>query len=191
MNTAKLFVQTLTEFFKRNPYGDLFAKRLEPFCANIGPDMAAEIAAGLCANAKSFPTLRVCQAALERAERRLAVPVSGEPKPWERQAANRDEWERRLAGIRLCRNPIGREADRDGWLPALIEFAAEHARLPDGREVERVKAVARRCEDGLAECRESPLYRNLVNLRRGMQERAHRDVFGLSPEPRMSEARQS
>jgi hypothetical protein len=180
MSTAPIFVNALADFYKANPYGPGFARQIEPFCKNIGPDMASEIAGAICSGSKSFPTLKTCQRALREAEARLLAPTNTSVRPWERQKAKDDaEWQARLAAIRLCRCDLGRQADREGWLTTLLEFCQDEGRLPEAREIEALKRRNREVDDNLHR-RPLPInYASLCNLRKAMLERAHKDVFAF------------
>lgn len=131
-----------------------------------------------------FPTIEECLGAC-----RSIVPDPAAPSVKARTFKTREEREaeelsarqRRRAAAGLCRCELGAEADREGWLIALIDFAEDYGRLPEtARELADVKALARRSEDGLADCRQSPLYLSFCRLRKAMLEKASREVFGLS-----------
>lgn len=181
--TSKLethFVRPLTEFYKANPFGSGFAKRLEPYAATLSEEVLEAVATKIIeTGGKTFPSLVTCRNALMNAETALTTPVSTEPRPWEHQKRDKFDWEARLVGIKLCRCSMGRQADGEGWLPALIEFCQDNGRLPNEREIHGVKATARRSEDALEATKGSALYSNLVTFRRNMIERAHKDVFGF------------
>lgn len=85
----------------------------------------------------------------------------------------------RITAFRLCRCAMGREAHKGGWLNSLIDFAEDHQRLPEGREIDRVKAIASRNEDALAMARGSVFFETLQTLRTAMHDRAYRDVWGF------------
>jgi hypothetical protein len=178
MSSAQIFVNTLENHFKRNPFGDGFAKKLEPYCREIGPDVAEEVANRLCAPRKAFPDLQACTRALKAAEGRLTTPGSVGPKPWEKPD-HRGEWEAKKRAWNLCRCDLGRQADRDGWLLSLVEFATEHRRLPEGREIGEVQAWSRKLDTNLHRNPKPVFYSMLCGLRDAMKERAHADVFGF------------
>jgi hypothetical protein len=181
MSTAPIFVSVLTEFYKANPYGPGFARQIEPFCKNIGADLASEIAGAICSGSRSFPTLKTCQRALREAEARLLAPVGTDARPWDRNKAKDDaDWQARLAAIRLCRCDLGRQADREGWLTTLLEFCQDEGRLPEAREVEALKRRNREVDDNLHRNPKPFMYASLCALRKAMLERAHKDVFGFA-----------
>lgn len=181
MSSAQIFVNTLDGLFKRNPFGLGLIRQLEPYCRNIGPELAEEVARKLGETRTAFPNLATCRQALEAASRRQAQPETTDRKPWEGETG--DDWrakrQREIAAFKLCRCQLGERADKEGWLPALLEFCQDAGRLPDGREQDGVIAKARRSEDGLARARATDMYRSLVEWRRLMLERAHREVFAF------------
>jgi hypothetical protein len=94
------------------------------------------------------------------------------------KAQDADRWRARLEAVKLCRGDLGRRADREGWLCALIDFAQERGRLPSEREVDGCKAEARKSQDGLDALRGGPYFRSFSELRENMLARARKDVFG-------------
>ncbi len=99
---------------------------------------------------RTFPTIRECIDACEKmpaAPAHQAQPTAGKKTYRERELDQQDEWRRRKEAERLCRSEMGRQADREMWLTALIEFAAEHLRLPERGEIADVKDLAERCNE--------------------------------------------
>lgn len=155
---------------------------------------------------RSFPTIREC---IDACEKMPAVPaeqvrpVPGKKTYRERELDRQDEWRRLKEAERLCRSDLGILADREMWLTALIEFAAEHQRLPDRYELPAVKALAMRSNERVHELWQAverakttearndavSLAQRMENLRLRMHESARRAVFpGASSETRSKEA---
>lgn len=177
------FVRPLTEFYKTNPFGSGFSKRLEPYAADLSEENLQSIVTRLIeTGGKTFPSFNTCRSALQSADTAMKAPLSTELRPWQHQARDKADWAARLAAVKMCRCPMGEQADREGWLPALVEFAQDRGRLPNEREVSQVLAVARRNEDALEAARGSPFHKSLVTWRSNMIERAHKDVFGWREE---------
>lgn len=182
------FVRPLTEFYKTNPFGSGFAKRLEPYATSLSEEALQAIATRLIeTGGRSFPNFNTCRSALQSSETALKAPRSTEPRPWETQQRDKADWKARIEGVKLCRCRLGETADQEGWLPALVEFARDYGRLPTEREIPGVRAVSRRNEVALDGARGSPFYGSLVKWRENMLERAHKDVFGWKEEYRAPE----
>lgn len=177
------FIKPLAEFYGRNPFGPGFAARLEPYAATLNEEVLQSVATKLIEKGgKSFPSLVACRTALQNAEQAMTAPTSTELRPWQFQERDKLDWGARLKAIKLCRCQMGRIADREGWLPALIEFCQDYDRLPNEREIPGVKAKSRRSEEALEAARGSPFFANLGAFRKNMLERANRDVFGFIDE---------
>lgn len=130
---------------------------------------------------KTFPTVADCRHTCERfLERRPDSVTTYEP---EFVTVARDDLSRREAAA-LCRCPLGETADKEGWLVALVDFCRQHKRLPQGREIDRCIALARRSENALYDCRSSKLYPSLVRMRIQMLNKATFDVFAYWPDER-------
>ncbi len=177
------FVRPLTEFYRTNPFGSGFAKRLEPYAQSLSEESLQAIATRLIeTGGRSFPNFNTCRSALQASETAMKAPLSTELRPWQKQEKDKADWNARLAAVKMCRCRMGEEADQEGWLPALIEFAQDRGRLPGEREIPQVRAVSRRDEEALDEARGAPFYRNLVVWRQNMLDKAHKDVFGWKQE---------
>lgn len=182
------FVRPLTEFYKTNPFGSGFAKRLEPYAQNLTEENLQAIATRLIeSGSRSFPNFNTCRSALQASETMMRAPASTELRPWEHQAKDKAEWKARLEAVKMCRCRLGEQADEEGWLPALIEFGQDRGRLPKEHEISGVKALARRNQQALDEARGTPFYQSLVGWRANMLERARKDVFGWKEEYRAPE----
>lgn len=172
------FVKPLADFYGRNPYGPGFARKLEPYAATLNEEVLSSVASRIMETGKSFPSFAACRSALQASETAMSAPISTEPRPWQTQQKDKLEWKARLEAVKLCRCPMGEQADREGWLPALIEFAQDRGRLPNEREIPAVRAKARRSDEALDASRGTPFYASLVTWRKNMMERASKDVFG-------------
>lgn len=184
MSTVEnFFIKPLVSFYGRNPFGEGFALKLEPYTKTLSADVLSAVADRICeTGGKSFPTFSQCKDAIARAGTTSAQATT-EIRPYETQKRDNLDWERRLKGIKLCRCRMGEVADKEGWLVALMEFCQDTGRLPEISEIPSVRAKAQRSEDALADSRGSPFYQSLVGFRRNMLDRAHADVFG-EPVPR-------
>jgi hypothetical protein len=184
------FVQPLVRFFKSCPYGPDFAQKLEPFASDLNEDTLEAAANRLMETAKSFPNLTTCRKALKEAERQVLARPSTEMREWDFKARDKAAWQARLDAIRLIRtSDLGHEANRDGWLAALIDFATDHHRLPGPGEESRCIAQAARSRKALEDCRGTGLYRSLSEMRQAMLARAFVDVFGHADAPAMPDIR--
>jgi hypothetical protein len=141
---------------------------------------------------RTFPSIAECKRACAEVPRSVVHAQTRSPfsTQAERSAEERQEDERRRRARVICHCEMGRQADREGWLVALIEFAADNGRLPVGSELDGVRKKARKSEDGLYanrhlfvkgvadESQPGPYYACLLNFRKTMLERAHQEVFG-------------
>lgn len=121
---------------------------------------------------RTFPTIAECKTAV------MAAVVDGDKpaqKVGEQPRISRDAW---IRARQLCRSDIGGQADKSGWLPALLEFCEANGRLPSGNEIDRVKDIAARSEEALSAARGGPLFGMLCKFRETMLTRAHTQVFG-------------
>lgn len=174
------FIKPLTEFYGRNPFGQGFPLRLEPYAKGLSGEVLQAVATKLIERQKTFPSFAQCRDAIARAEEAMTAPVSTAVRPWEIQKRDKYDFESRLKGIKLCRCALGHTADRDGWLVSLIDFCEERERLPNDHEVYALKAKSRKIEDALEMARGTPFYNSLIGWRKNMLERAHLDVFEYS-----------
>lgn len=186
------FVKPLSEFYGRNPFGPGFAKRLEPYAKTLNEEVLQSVATKLIERGgKSFPSLSQCRDALSRAEEFMSSPASTDARQWDVQTRDSAEWEAKKAAWKMCRCELGRQADREGWLTALIEFCMDRGRLPGTHEVNSVIAKARQTEASLKRLEppvegshwslgeQADFYRAAKNMRALMLARAHEDVFGF------------
>lgn len=181
------FVKPLADFFGRNPYGPGFARKLEPYASTLSEEVLQSVASRIMESGKTFPSFAACRSALQTTETVMRAPASTEPRPWEHQAKDKADWKARLEAVKMCRCRMGEQADEEGWLPALIEFAQDRGRLPKDHEINGVKATARRNQEALDGARGTPFYKSLVGWRANMLERARKDVFGWKEEYRAPE----
>lgn len=178
-NIENHFVKPLAEFYGRNPFGQGFPLRLEPYAKTLSGEALQAVATKLIEKQKTFPSFAQCRDAIARADEAMTAPVSTAVRPWEFQKRDRYDWESRLKGIKLCRCPLGMTANQEGWLVSLIEFCEEKERMPNEREIPALVAKSRLNEEALERARGSPFYKSLVGWRANMLERAHKDVFGF------------
>ena len=146
---------------------------------------------------RTFPNVADCLAACrEVTGRPSAEPVRAHVLPWDHQPADLRHRERvRRDAARACCCDLGREADRDGWLPGLIDFVVSHGRLPHGREVAPLQGKARQHEDAIQQVADeaealarvgapvNAMAPTLYGFRRALLERAHEEVFGADVRP--------
>lgn len=178
-----LFIRQLVEFYGKNPYGDLFTKRLERDAEGLSDEAIAAAADRLIeTGGRTFPNLAKCREALRSAKSRDAGH-STETRSWDIKAIDKAAWLARKDAVRICQaSPLAREAARDGWIVALLDFVTDSGRLPDGHEAARCKHAAERSQSALEALRGNELYRSLLDMRVAMLRRAELDVFG-NPEP--------
>ena len=178
-NVENFFIKPLVSFYGRNPFGEGFALKLEPYAKSLSAEILNAVADRICeTGGKTFPTFSQCKDAIAKAGMISALKLATDLRPYETQKRDAFDWERRVKAIKLCRCQMGDVADREGWLPALIEFCQDTSRLPDSTETPGVRGRAQRSEDALDQSRGSPFYQSLMTWRRNMIERAHVDVFG-------------
>jgi hypothetical protein len=174
------FVKPLTDFYGRNPFGDGFVKRLEPYAKTLSGEVLEAVATRLIERGgKSFPSFLTCKIAIEQSERAMSAPVSTGLKPWQHQEGERLDFEAKKQAWKLCRGEMGRTASQEGWLQTLVEFCADKARLPNEREVRDLKAFCQKVDDNLHAEPRPAFYKNLCEWRQAMKDRAHEDVFGF------------
>jgi hypothetical protein len=133
---------------------------------------------------RTFPTIAVCKSACARMPREadIAIAQKAYARESNRKADEAVEFRRRIEAYKLCRCAMGREADHNGWLPALIEFCEDNQRLPAGHEIDDVKAKAQRSADALESLLKGmkeggSLYAACAQFRRNMLDRARTEVF--------------
>jgi hypothetical protein len=141
---------------------------------------------------RAFPTIAECKSTCARMPREADIAIARKAYDREsnRKADEAVEFRRRIAAYKLCRCAMGREADHNGWLVALIEFCEENQRLPAGYEIDEIKAKAQRSADAL-DALQGPgmspaIYAACSQFRRNMLDRAHTEVFDYRP--KMTEA---
>lgn len=182
-NPAKSFIEPMSAFFDQPPgsnAGEFFAALADEL-SQFGDDFLAAGAKSIRLTRKyrSFPTIAECVEAVRTA--RLDVANTNERGPVTPQygaKSDDDEWERKVAAWRLCRSDMGHEARKDGWLVALFDFCRERGRLPVGIEATHCVSLSAQSRQGLDQCRGTPLYASLANLRAKMIARVEKEVFG-------------
>ncbi len=193
------FVGPMRKWFNDPPGADSSG-----FFADLAGDLAPyteyqlELAASSIRRTRKeryFPTIRECIDACEKmpaAPAHQAQLTAGKKTYRERELDQQDEWRRRKEAERLCRCEMGRQADREMWLTALLEFAAEHLRLPERGEIADVKDLAERCNERVhilwqnvqrATTKEAMndarvWAESIEKLRKAMHDAATRAVFG-------------
>lgn len=188
------FLDTLVGFYKACPFGPNFTRKIERAAAEMTNEQQVEAAERLVRSrkAKGWPSLTECEEALRSAGEMATAPVvqrrwkSSDELRAEETAARRA----RFRATRLCRCDLGRQAAREGWLNALVEWVADHGRLPAQPEIGRIVALARRNRQSLADLEPDPERKTvplgeqvkqhaaMTVLYRAMQARAYREVFG-------------
>ncbi len=171
------FVKPLVEFYGRNPFAKGFSARLEPYAKDLSGEVLESVATRLIEKHKAFPSFAQCKAALTVSAASANSPLSTATRAWDTKAQDLERWRARQEAVKICRCQLGHDADRDGWLCDLIDFAQDVGRLPTGHEIERCKQTSQKSRDGLARLEGTPLYRSVVGFRENMLERARRDVF--------------
>lgn len=132
---------------------------------------------------RAFPTIAECKATCARmpSEDHIRIARKAYDREANRKADEAVEFRRRIEAYKLCRSAMGREADHNGWLVALIEFCEDNQRLPAGYEIDEVKAKSQRSVDALERLQGpglSPaIYATCANWRQAMLDRAHTEVF--------------
>jgi hypothetical protein len=125
---------------------------------------------------RTFPTIAECRAACEAAI--VARPPASATKLRFREdvpSITREAW---VTARRLCRSDVGEVADREGWLPNLIEFCEREGRVPNRSEVIHLRSFVRKNEDLIALTKGGPLFEFVCKLHEARLERARREVFG-------------
>lgn len=128
---------------------------------------------------RTFPTIAECRKACER-----FAPTAGAQR-----AAYQTDEEKRSEAIRrrlrekdaaaLCRSlPIALEAQREGWLQTLLEFAEDHLRAPSEYDVRRLRATSAAVDENLHREPRPATYEALCALRAAMKARAAERVWG-------------
>ena len=175
----KSFIEPMLAVFDGPPGGnpgEFFASLTEDL-ARFSDDHLAASARSLRSSRKyrTFPTIAECL----DAARNAVVPGSSSSQS--QGYGNQDhnlEWQQKLEAFRLCRNPVGYRARKEGWIVAMFDFCREYGRAPAGREIEICIEQARASVAGMEECRGTPIYASLVSLRRAMIARREKEIFG-------------
>lgn len=174
-----VFIDTLTDFYKACPFGPGFSRKLQGYLDDMSPEAQEQAATNLIRSrrAKGWPSFTECEAALKATTATVARPSTA--RKWQTEdekradaAADRDA---RIRAFRLCRCQLGRRAHAERWLNAMIDFCRDHGRLPEGREIDALRDLARRNDDAAESA--GRLYPPLIAMREAMHERAYRDVF--------------
>ena len=191
----------------RRWFNDPPSSQAEGFFADLAEDLAPytehQLTLGAASirrarSARTFPTIRECIDACEKMPAMPVVeaqPLAGKKTFRQREIERQDEWGRRKEAERLCRCDLGRQADKEMWLTALLDFAKEHQRLPERGEIAGVERLAHRANERVHELWQAVelartvedrndarvLAERIENLRKRMHERAYRDVFGGMP----------
>lgn len=100
------------------------------------------------------------------------------PDPWDFEAQQRLHYAKRRDACFKARCNLGRRADKEGWLCAMLDFIEDEGRLPEGREIDALILKAKKSEGALHDMRGTPFHASMVALRLNMLERASMDVFG-------------
>lgn len=131
---------------------------------------------------RTFPSIAECVAACSKGAETVAGPrVIESAKPW------RDP-DREAHAQRLCRCDVGERADRQGWLPGLVEFVYDAGRLPIAREESELARAAERImrqmddfsREPVDRLKGAPIFPSVARLRQSMHDVAARKVFGKS-----------
>lgn len=159
----------------RNPDGlaSELARHLPSTASDDGLELAAE---RLIANrrATSFPPAADLIAAVR------AIPGAGlASRKFSTDAEIERDRQESEAVRRLRGSAIAHKAVSEGWAPSLVSFARENLREPNGIEIERCIATARR-NDAIAREMTGTLAGSIRQLRDAMHYRAERDL-GLAP----------
>lgn len=175
------FLDPINIFLGKPQYGSSHAAMLESW--NDLPEEALRAAAEkVCENirGKSAPNIKELKKHLTGARHKAEVYHAARvgPDPWDFEAQQRLHFAKRKQACFMCRCNLGRRADKEGWLGAMIDFAEDHGRIPEGREIDACIVTAKRSESKLHDQRGTPMYNSLVTLRLNMLERASLDVFG-------------
>jgi hypothetical protein len=128
---------------------------------------------------RSFPTIAECRSACQRFTEVPVIQIAG-PKyktEEERKAEAIQERHRLIDAYRMCRCDLGRQADHEGWLQTLVEFCAEHCRLPNRQEAAKLQAFSDEVDRNLHAEPKPANYLMLCQIRDHMREKARREVF--------------
>jgi hypothetical protein len=194
------FLDTLAGHYKACPYGPAFTRTVTKAAEALDHETQVRAAESLVRSrkAKGWPSLSECETALANATRAQDTPATERRwvSPEQERADAAADRQRRLDAYRLCRGDLGRQAHRDGWLNALVDWVTDKGRLPIQAEIMTVEAIARRNRASLDALTPSPdrktvplgeqakQYAALSQLYGAMQARAYREVFGFVEERR-------
>jgi hypothetical protein len=158
------------------PHGPQLAAALaKRIPSNMTGEALREAAEKLIRSRKAsrFPTLPECLGALTAMARQTQTGASAS-KPSDASEAFR----KRLAAIRAARESgLAERADREGWLVGLVEFYEDGGVAPERRDVDRMIAGARLCEQ---KADAGGVFRDaLFGYLKAMRDRARRDVFAF------------
>lgn len=129
---------------------------------------------------RTFPSIAECVASCEAAAGQASAPRAPEkPKPW------RDP-DREAYAARLCRCALGERAERQGWLPGLLEFAYDNERLPEPLEeagiADKAGAIIAQMEEFSRvphdKLKGDDIFPAVARTRQAMHDTAARKVFG-------------
>jgi hypothetical protein len=133
---------------------------------------------------RKFPTIAQCLAACQQVPRPSAAQAIPQTQKERDEAA--DKTRRRYQACGMIRgSQVGRDALDGRWLGLLIEFVAEHDRMPDEQEIRDLQWMRDETERNLQAIADTPfdpqkpqLYAPLMRLRRAMLRGAANEVYG-------------
>ena len=143
---------------------------------------------------RSFPTIAECRQSCERFTEvpKAQATVTGAFEPDAiKKSLEHTALLNRIEAFKLCRCQLGRVANEEGWLGRLIDFASDHQRLPNEREVSTIKAAQREADRSLERLRppvegshwslaeQAALYEKMAGFREAFKAKAYNDVFGF------------
>lgn len=190
------FLDPINEFLGKPHYGSQHSKMLAEF-DDLDEEALRAAAGKVCEEIKgrSAPEVKRLRKYLAAMRQMVVSPAHHGPSPWDLAEQQRIHFMRRKEAAYRCRCNLGRRADKEGWLPAMLDFTEDHGRIPEGREIDACIVAAKRSENALYDGKGSPFYHSLVVMRLNMLERASIDVFGdeaikRTPEPAFVQGQQ-
>lgn len=150
------FIGPLARVFQDPPGNDAeaFFEDLAGELAFATSSQLAEAAATIKRQrtARGFPTLAECVAAVNqtpsarRTDRELTAASQFSDDPWSPQSMF-------FADNLLRRQSVARQAAEEGWLYGLWDFARRNRRMPDEREMRKVRDRGHQAKARIEECR--------------------------------------
>lgn len=184
------FLDPINDYLGKPHFAGQTAAKLRGF-EDLSEEALRAAAEKVIQNMTGTPKLATLQKALRDRQISVAVPMRSGPNPWDFDEIERLHYAKRKQACFMCRCNLGRRADKEGWLAAMVDFAYDNGRIPEGREIDRCIALAKRTDHAIADAVKDGLHSKQAE-RIAFLESVGREVFGdeaikrTSPAPALS-----